>query len=387
MKNVIVDMLKRAGIEVNGPNPWDIQILDDRLYDRILRDHSLGLGEGYMDGWWECQRIDEMSARMARASLDTSFAMTYKEIANLLLHRIFNFQTKNLSNQVAVQHYDLGNSFYEKMLGPTMNYSCGYWEKASTLDEAQKDKMELICRKLQLRAGERLLDIGCGWGGLARYAAENYGVEVVGTTISKEQQRYAEERCKGYPVRILLSDYRDLATEKYDKIVSVGMFEHVGYKNYRHFMDIVSECLDPNGIFLLHTIGGNASYHYGDEWISKYIFPNGMLPSVAQIGEAIDGLLVMEDWHNFGVYYDKTLMAWNRNFLAHWPEFVGEYGERFRRMWHYYLMLCAGYFRARKIQLWQVVLSKNGLTNGFSRPTFGTLNSNIRAVDVPILPR
>lgn len=369
MKQVVTEIFKRAGIQVNGSNPWDIQVLDERLYDRIIKQPSLGLGESYMDGWWECERIDEMSTRMAKAKLDSILGLTIKDIANLVLHKIINFQSKSKSSQVAEQHYDIGNRFYEKMLGSTMNYSCAYWEKASSLDEAQEDKMELICRKLQLQSGDRLLDIGCGWGGLARYAADKYHVEVVGTTISKEQKLYAEEWCKGLPVHILLKDYRDLKPEKYDKIVSVGMFEHVGCKNYREFMAIVNKCLDPNGIFLLHTIGGNASYQYGDEWITKYIFPNGMLPSVAQIGEAIDDLLVLEDWHNFGAYYDKTLMAWNENFKAHWHEFSQQYGVRFFRMWHYYLTLCAGFFRARKIQLWQVVLTKNGCLNGYERPS------------------
>lgn len=365
MKNVIVKLLHQAGIEVNGPNPWDIQVFDGRLYDRVLKGHNLGLGEAYMDGWWECPRIDEMIARIARSNVRESLKITPKQTFDIFLHKVFNFQTKSKSREVAVKHYDLGNAFYEAMLGPSMTYSCGYWECATNLNEAQFDKLELICRKLMLQPGEKLLDIGCGWGSLAQYAAEKYGVEVVGITISEQQKHYAEEKCKGLPVTILLKDYRDLPKDKYDKIVSVGMFEHVGYKNYDNFMKIVSERLENDGIFLLHTIGGNTSETYGDEWLSKYIFPNGMLPSVAQLGDAIDDLLVLEDWHNFGIYYNKTLMAWNRNFLDHWDEFKHLYDERFKRMWHYYLMSCAGLFKARKIQLWQIVLSKSGLKDGF----------------------
>lgn len=368
MRDLITDMLERAGIKVNGKNPWDIQVLDDRLYDRLVKDRSLGLGEAYMDGWWDCEKIDEMSARIAKASLDMSLGLSYRDIVNLFLHSVFNFQIKSKSRQVAVQHYDLGNRLYEKMLGPTMNYSCGYWETATGLDQAQNDKMDLICRKLELKKGDKVLDIGCGWGAFALYAAKNYQVEVVGTTISKEQKQYADHLAAGYPVKILLSDYRDLPDMEYDKIVSIGMFEHVGYKNYRNFIEIASKNLKNDGIFLLHTIGGNESHHYGDDWISKYIFPNGMLPSIAQIGKAIEGNFVMEDWHNFGAYYDKTLLAWDENFIANWKDLSKDYDERFYRMWHYYLNLCAGFFRARKIQLWQVVLSKNGLANGYKRP-------------------
>lgn len=370
MKKLIARLLNQAGIEINGPNPWDIQVLDDRLYNRVIKDHSLGLGEAYMDGWWECPRIDQMAARLARGNIEEKLSPTLKEYLFIAFHKIFNFQTKTRSREVAIKHYDLGNEFYRAMLGSTMNYSCGYWERATNLDDAQRDKMELICRKLMLQPGEKLLDIGCGWGGLARYAAENYGVEVVGTTISEQQKRYADDACKGLPVTILLKDYRDLPPRIYNKIVSVGMFEHVGYKNYRTFIEIASKNLDPNGIFLLHTIGSNTSHSSGDPWMSKYIFPNGMLPSPAQVSAAIDGKFVMEDWHNFGVYYDKTLMAWDHNFSAHWKEFEGKYGERFKRMWHYYLMQCAGFFRARNLQLWQVVLTKHGLIEGFQRKCF-----------------
>jgi len=366
MQRIINQLLARAGIDVNGSNPWDIKIHDERFFERVLKDHSIGLGETYMAGWWDCDRIDDFITRIIRANLQEQLSKNPKEYLLYLMHKFFNFQTKIKSREVAEKHYNIGNNLYQAMLGPTMNYSCGYWKNATTLDEAQRDKMELICRKLDLKPGMRVLDIGCGWGSFAQYAAEKHGVDVVGTTISIEQYQYAAEKCRHLPVKILLKDYRDLPLDIYDRVVSIGMFEHVGYKNYRAFMKIVSKRLADDGIFLLHTIGGNSSYVYADGWINKYIFPNGMLPSIVQIGKAIEGRFVMEDWHNFGIYYDRTLMEWHKNFNAHWPEFKSHYDERFKRMWNYYLLSCAGAFRARSTQLWQIVLTKHGLEKGFT---------------------
>lgn len=321
-----------------------------------------------MEGWWDCDRLDEFISRLLRVDIEQYLKNTPKDLFCLAMHRLFNFQTRYKAKEVAIKHYNMGNALYRVMLGETMNYSCAYWNNASSIDEAQRNKMELICRKLDLKPGMRLLDIGSGWGGIARYAAEKYGVEVVGTTISQPQKEWAEERCRGLPVKFLLMDYRDLPKENYDRIVSVGMFEHVGYKNYQEFMDVVYNRLIDDGIFLLHTIGSNTSSVYGDNWINKYIFPNGVLPSIAQIGHAIEKHFVMEDWHNFGVEYDKTLMAWHINFNAHWSELKDHYGDEFKRMWDYYLLSCAGGFRARKLQLWQVVLTKHGLKEGYIRP-------------------
>lgn len=365
MKKSTERLLNHAGIHINGPEPWDIQVLDDRFYQRVLSNPSLGLGESYMEGWWECERIDEMMSLIFQSHLEHHVKRSPRDFATLLLNRLFNFQTRHRSMEVAEKHYNMGNTFYQKMLGPSMNYSCAYWKGVAELDQAEKNKMELICRKLMLRPGLRLLDIGCGWGSLAKYAATHFGVEVVGITISEPQKDFAVKICRDLPVTILNQDYRDLSIGKFDRVVSVGMFEHVGYKNYQKFMDVVNNHLSNDGIFLLHTIGANATSHYGDPWINKYIFPNGMLPSIAQIGSAIEPYFVMEDWHNFGADYDKTLMEWHRKFNEEWNEIKEEYDEKFRRMWNYYLLSCAGGFRARKLQLWQVVLTKNGLTGGF----------------------
>jgi cyclopropane-fatty-acyl-phospholipid synthase len=250
------------------------------------------------------------------------------------------------------------------MLDTRMVYSCGYWREARTLEAAQEAKLDLICRKLGLKEGDRLLDIGCGWGGLAKFAAERYGATVVGLTVSKEQAALARERCKGLPIEIRVQDYRTLS-ERFDHIASVGMFEHVGVKNYRTYFEVARRCLKEEGLFLLHTIGGNRSVRSVEPWIGKYIFPGGMLPSVAQIGAGIERLFVMEDWHNFGSYYDTTLLAWWHNFDAAWPALRAKYGERFYRMWKYYLLICAGTFRARHSELWQIVLSPHGVPGGY----------------------
>jgi cyclopropane-fatty-acyl-phospholipid synthase len=264
---------------------------------------------------------------------------------------------------VGKEHYDIGNDLFRAMLDPYMQYSCGYWKQAETLEQAQQDKLKMICEKLQLKPGMSLLDIGCGWGGLAQYAAENYGVSVHGVTISAEQQKLAQERCRGLDVEILLQDYRDL-NRQFDRIVSVGMFEHVGPKNYDTYFSVAARNLKPDGLFLLHTIGSNQTDLNVDAWIDKYIFPNGCLPSVRHIAEASEGRFVMEDWHNFGADYDRTLMAWFDNFKRAWPALSGHYSERFERMFTYYLNACAGAFRSRNIQLWQVVFSPTGVEGG-----------------------
>ena len=197
--------------------------------------------------------------------------------------------------------------------------------------------------------------------------AENYGVEVVGITISAEQAKLAKENCRNLPVDIRVQDYRNLQGH-FDRVVSIGMFEHVGYKNFRTYFKTINELLKDDGLFLLHTIGGNTPVKRTDPWIERYIFPNGMIPSSQQISSSYEGYFVLEDWHNFGPDYDKTLMAWHENFENAWPEIQANYDERFRRMWRYYLLASAGSFRARKNQLWQIVLSKQGLSDEYSFP-------------------
>lgn len=351
------DLLSQADIKINGARPWDIQVHHADFFKRVFQQGSLGLGESYMEGWWDCERLDILFCKILKAKLDKQVPGNLRDILRVVSARLFNLQSRSRSWIVGKEHYDIGNDLFALMLDPHMQYSCGYWRDAQTLDEAQNAKLKMICEKLQLKPGMRLLDIGCGWGGLAAYAARNYGVSVDGVTISREQQKLAQHRCEGLDVNILLQDYRDLNTG-YDRIVSVGMFEHVGPKNYATYFSVVDRCLKPDGLFLLHTIGSNQTGLSVDPWINKYIFPNGCLPSIRQIASVSESRLIMEDWHNFGSDYDKTLMAWHQRFNQAWPGLSSNYTPRFRRMFNYYLCACAGAFRARDIELWQVLFSR-----------------------------
>ena len=365
-REFIQSLLEESSITVNGNSPVDIQIKNDEFYQRVLSQGSLGLGESYMDGWWDVDELDEFFYLVLKDELDKKIR-TVMMALQVLKATVFNLGAKSKSFEIGEHHYDIGNDLYEKMLDKRMVYTCGYWKDANNLDQAQENKLDLICRKIGLEKGMRILDIGCGWGSFCKFAAEKYGVKVVGVTVSKEQVELSRKNCAGLDIEIKLQDYRDI-TGKFDRIVSLGMFEHVGYKNYREFMKIASNSLSDDGLFLLHTIGGNKSVRTTDAWIGKYIFPNSMLPSIKQIARSIEGLFVMEDLHNFSADYDKTLMAWFNNFDKAWPDLKEKnkrYNDRFYRMWKYYLLACAGSFRARKNQLWQIVLSKRGVLGGY----------------------
>lgn len=368
------EILEPTGIMINGNNFWDIQVHDDRFYKRVLSEGSLGLAESYIDEDWDCKKLDEFIYKILKNKVDEKAAahlslLTKLKIGGVRLldrlpNRIFNRQTISKSRRVGEQHYDVGNELYELMLDSRMQYSCGYWkESVKTLEKAQESKLDLICRKLELKKGMRVLDIGCGFGSFLKYAAEKHGINGIGVTISKEQARYGQKSCKNLPIEIRDQDYRKI-NERFDRIVSVGMFEHVGRKNYRQFMQKSFDCLEDRGLFLLHTIGKNNSRFSADAFIAKYIFPGGELPSLAQITRAAEEIFVIKDVHNFAESYDKTLMAWNRNFQDKWNQISksdgGEYDNRFKRMWEYYLQSCAGSFRAGNLQLWQIVLSKPG---------------------------
>lgn len=364
MKDELQRLLDEADVQIDGDRPWDIQVHDDEFYRRVASGGSLALGESYMDGWWDCDALDEFFYRIIRADIPEKAGESWRAWWYGLKARLLNLQSRSRAYEVGREHYDLGNDLFVRMLDERMVYSCGYWREAEDLDAAQEAKLDLVCRKVQLEPGMRVLDIGCGWGSFAEYAAEEYGVEVVGITVSEEQVKEARRRTSDLPVEIRLQDYRDLE-ETFDRIVSIGMFEHVGYKNYPTYMEVVRRCLAPDGLFLLHTIGSRRSVASGDPWMEKYIFPNGMLPSARQITDAAEELLVMEDWHNFGVYYDRTLMAWYENFTTYWDELREEYGQRFYRMWTYNLLMNAGAFRARHNHLWQIVYTADGLEGGY----------------------
>lgn len=366
LKQRATALLELAGIYIDGDSPTDLRVHDERLYSRVFAHGSLGFGEAYMDGWWDTDDLPGLFTRLLNSRLDQEL----KSLDTLITHlkaRFINLQRGNNAYEIGRAHYDLGNDLFEAMLGKRLVYSCGYWASAENLDDAQVAKLDLICRKLRLLPGQRVLDIGCGWGEALKYAAERYGVEGVGVTVSKEQAEYARTLCAGLPIDIRLQDYREL-DEPFDAIFSIGMFEHVGALNYRVYFETARRCLRDDGLFVLHSIGSNSAPSHPDPWIEKYIFPNSMIPAAPQVAEAIQDLFVMEDWHNFGQDYDRTLTAWRTNFDSAWPRLSASYESRFRRMWHLYLGVSAAVFRSRRNQLWQLTLSPHGVPGGYRVP-------------------
>ncbi len=357
------DVLATADITIDGERPWDLRVKEPRAYERILRDGSIGFGEAFMDGWLDCERMDEFAYRAYRADLARRLE-TRTALFEALKVRINPFGSRSRSFEIGEKHYDTGNDLFEIMLDGYLVYSCGYSLRARTLDSAQLDKLELICRKLQLEPGMRVLDIGCGFGGLARYAAERHGVSVVGITVSTQQIELGKRSCAGLPVEFRLTDYRDL-DEAFDRVVSVGMFEHVGRRYYRDFFAACDRCLKPAGIFLLHTVG------YQNEeainpWYDKYVMPGVEFPTIANIANGTGPDLVLQDFHAWdGSHYDRTLMAWFERFHGGWGRLEDRYGERFYRMWKLYLQGCAGAFRAGRMRVWQLVYSKGEIPGGY----------------------
>lgn len=360
----IEQALEKADIRLNGDRPWDIQILNPKAIKQILLKGSLGAGESYVEGSWDAERLDETFTRLMRARLDSGFAALFPQMIWRLKKLFMNPQSKGRAFQVGEEHYDLDVDLFKNMLDKRMVYSCAYWKSAKNLDQAQEDKLELICQKLNLKPGMRVLDVGSGFGGFLIYAARKYGIKGLGITVSKSQLAEAEARAKGLDINFILMDWRDLKGS-WDRIVSVGQFEHVGSKNYAAYMAKMKEILTPEGLFLLHTIGNDKTYAGADPWIEKYIFPNGEIPSLEQISKSLENNFILEDLHNIGADYDKTLMAWYDNFERSFPD----KSTPFYRMWKYYLLTCAAAFRARRLELWQFVLSPEGILGGYERPS------------------
>ena len=364
-KDVAAEILTAAGIPVNGSEPWSIQVHNEKVWDRVLSQKQLGFAESYMDGWWDCQELDVMLTKL----LSINVLKLLKPSPALALHvaksTFLNNQTKRRAAENAKYHYNIGNDLYSRMLDEEMVYSCAYWAHAQTLGQAQLAKFDLICRKLDLQPGMRLLDIGSGWGGFLRYAVKNYGVEATGISPADNQINLAREKSEGLGITFIQQDYRDLQGQ-FDRIVSIGMMEHVGPKNYKTFFQKCDELLTNDGRMLHHTISSNLTKQVTDPFFDRYIFPGGVLPSLAQIAGAVENVFVIEDVHNFGPDYDRTLLEWQRNISSKWSE-IPQYDERFRRMWNYYLLSSAAGFRAGNLQLLQCVFQRVG-----QRPTYIT---------------
>jgi cyclopropane-fatty-acyl-phospholipid synthase len=361
-EEIVKDLLGQAGVTVGGDEPHDIQVHDSRFFGRVLAEGSLGLGESYVDGWWDTASLDECMTRIIRARLDRRVKQSPYAMANALRARVVNMQLGKRVFEVAQRHYDVGNDLYQEMLDARLLYTCAYWKDADSLEAAQEAKLDLVCRKVGLKQGMRVLDLGCGWGGFAKYAAETFGAEVVGYTVSREQAQLARERCAGLPVEIHLDDYRQ-ARGSFDAVVSIGLMEHVGPKNYRSYFELVDRCLQPEGVAFVHTIAGNWSRDHLDPWFDRYIFPNAVIPSIARLGAALEDQFVLEDLHNIGPHYEPTLLAWNERFERAYKardDLRERYDERFYRMWRYYLLASAAAFRARYLQLYQLVVTRVG---------------------------
>lgn len=363
-RRICIDLLAEAGVPVGGDEPYAVRVHDERLWARVIAQRQLGLGEAYMDGWWDCHQLDEMLTRVIAIDAAQRIPLRPRIAWHALSSTVANYQTKRRAAKNARHHYDIGNDLYERMLDKRMVYSCGYWQEAESLDTAQEAKLDLICRKLELEPGMRVLDIGCGWGGFLQFAAERYGIIGTGISPAVQQVSMARERCSGLPVTIHEMEYRDLEGV-FDRIVSVGMLEHVGPKNLHTFFAMCNRVLAERGMMLHHTIGSTVSKHHSDPFFDRYIFPGGVLPSLAQFSRAAEPEWVIEDVHNFGPDYDRTLMEWNANIEARWSE-IPHYDERFRRMWRFYVLGSAAGFRARSLQLWQVVLRRKGRARRYS---------------------
>ena len=362
-RDLALKLLDVAGIPLNSVEPWSIHVHNEEMWDRVISKKQLGLAESYMDGWWDCQALDVALTKLLSINVLNLLKPSPALALHVLRSTLFNNQTKRRATANAQHHYNIGNDLYSRMLDFEMVYSCAYWKNATTLEEAQVAKFDLICRKLELQPGMKLLDIGSGWGGFLRYAVKNYGVQATGISPADNQISLAKEKSEGLGIKFLQQDYRDLSG-RFDRIVSIGMLEHVGPKNYRTFFGKCNQLLTQDGRMLHHTIASNVSKKVTDPFFDRYIFPGGVLPSLAQIASAVQNIFAIEDVQNFGPDYDRTLVEWHRNISAKWPE-IPEYDLRFRRMWDYYLLSSAAGFRAGDLQLLQCVFQRVG-----QRPTY-----------------
>ena len=341
----------------------EIIIKNDIFFNKLLDRGELGLAESYMDGDWESNDLGNLLKKLMFYQDILESKAKYQTI-NFLYLKIFStyesfFNTNTLikSPENIQKHYDVGNDLYNKMLGTTMQYTCAYFNKDDmTLDEAQESKMDLIAKKLDLKEGMDVIDIGCGFGSMANYLAKKYKVKVTGVTLSPEQKNFSDEYFGNENVSIEVKDYR-LVRGKFDRVYSVGMFEHIGSKNYKEYFDKCYDLLKDDGIMFCHTMGiSRPNYHQNEYFASKYIFPEGELPDMLNLTEGYSEKWRLEDFQNIGISYSKTFDAWREN-IGNWETLEG-YDERFKRMWEYYLHLFAENFRCQNFLLFQNVFTK-----------------------------
>ena len=364
-ERLVPEIFASADVAVNGSRPWDIQVHHHLFYKRLAAGGSMALGESYMDGWWDCEALDQFFARILRLRLDHQAKKSLKILWCAVKAACTSSPGRFRAFAIGRRHYDIGNDLFSLMLDKWMNYSCAYWKDAGDLDEAQESKMDLICRKLQLQPGMRILDVGCGWGGLAAYAAKHYDVEVLGITVSREQIKLARQRCEGLPVTIKLEDFRRMKGT-FDRIVSVGMFEHVGGRSLSHL-----HAHDPP---LPKTRGAFSAAHHRWQPISAFLRPLDFQIHLPKLHAAIQPTDFIGSRKNF--WYWKTgtasvLTTIPRCWLG--TKILRRTGTTSRMLMTDVFSACGhttcwpapGPSAPARNQVWQIVFSNNGVRSGY----------------------
>ena len=360
----IINLARAATVDIE---PLSVQPISDEVLAIGKRGGLFGLGEAYVDGKFESQDLEGLLLAFAESPHAKRASWTGAMWRLFLEGALKNTQVGARAFEVARHHYDLGNDLFRVMLDPSMSYTSGLFEgETTTLAAAQEAKLRRLCQKLRLAPGMRVLDIGCGWGNFALFAASHYGVEVTGLTVSEEQLRYIEGVKGQLPIDILLCDYNKFNPGKpFDRIVSIEMIEAVGKKNLNGYFASVSRSLKPGGRFALQAICGDTFNRYSQPalnqfilWLMKNIFPNGYIPNLEELIRPARGEFVLESLSELPGSYERTLRAWNDNFNAGFSDLAAKYSPRFKRMWNFYLLGCAAMFVSRLVQVHHLVFIK-----------------------------